>query len=80
MFWKELPKHPTPPIQLQLSTSWKIVVFVGGLVGALIITDYGSFSLQKLLSDMIIYAAASTIFYQTGKMGINLLFVKIDEK
>lgn len=55
---------------------WKIIVFIFGMIAAFLVTDFNDFSIQQLISNMIIYSGAATVFYQTGKMGVDKLFVK----
>jgi lipid-A-disaccharide synthase-like uncharacterized protein len=60
---------------------WYFVLIGAGLLCSFLVTDFNNFSVQSLLSNIIMYAAASMFFYETGKMGYNKLFVKKkDEK
>ena len=56
---------------------WKIVVIGAGIIGALIVTDWSNFVIQTFVQNAIMYSAASTLFYQTGKVVITS--VKKDE-
>jgi len=50
---------------------WKIAVFALGVAAAIVNGGYGN--TKEFILACILYAAAASLFYQTGKMGVSAI-------
>ena len=63
--------------------AWKLIVFVFGTIGAVIvegIAEFKNFSVFMFMKEAFIYSAYASIVYQTGKLGLKTLKGKTDDE